>query len=91
MRVEVLALLGWVVLGVRGDVATTDFLDGDVLDVEANVVTGESLGKRLVVHLHRFDLESKSKSQSHQRGARNQPPIESFTISGDPEVIPQRQ
>ena len=57
LSVEVLALLGWVVLGVGGDVATTDFLDGDVLDVEANVVAGKSLGERLVVHLHRFDLE----------------------------------
>jgi len=56
LRVEVLALLGRVVLGVRGDVATTDFLDGDVLDVEANVVAGKSLGEGLVVHLHRFDL-----------------------------------
>lgn len=36
---EVSSALGWVVLGVSGDVATTQFLDGDVLDVEANVVT----------------------------------------------------
>merc|ERR1711951_185971 len=56
LSVEVLALLGWVVLRVGGDVATTDFLDGDVLDVEANVVAGKSLGEGLVVHLHRFDL-----------------------------------
>merc|ERR1712133_262631 len=56
LSVEVLALLGGVVLGVGGDIATTDFLDGDVLDVEADVVTGKSVGKRLVVHLHRFDL-----------------------------------
>merc|ERR1712131_35737 len=56
LSVEVLALLGGVVLGVGGDIATTDFLDGDVLDVEADVVTGKSLGKRLVVHLHGFDL-----------------------------------
>merc|ERR1712234_52144 len=70
LRIEVLALLGRVVLGVRGDVATTDFLDGDVLYVEANVVTGESLGKRLVVHLHGFDLSgdiSRSKSDNHSR------------------------
>jgi len=45
-----------VVLGVTGDVATTDLLDGDVLDVEANVVTGETLGKLLVVHLDGLDL-----------------------------------
>ena len=56
LSVKVLALFGRVVLGVRGNVATTDFLDGDVLDVETNVVTGKSLRKRLVVHLHGFDL-----------------------------------
>jgi len=56
LSVEVLALLGWVVLRVRGDVSTTNFLYGDVLDVEANVVTGKGLGKRLVVHLNGFDL-----------------------------------
>lgn len=43
--------LGRVVLGVRGDVTTTDFLDRDVLDVEADVVAGEGLGERFVVHL----------------------------------------
>merc|ERR1719419_2048532 len=56
LGIEVLALLGGVVLGVGSDVATTDFLDGDVLDVEANVVTRQRLGKRLVVHLHGLDL-----------------------------------
>jgi len=56
LSVEVLALFGWVVLGVGGDVATTDFFDGDILDVETNVVAGKSLRKRLVVHLHRFNL-----------------------------------
>merc|ERR1719285_1021358 len=56
LSVEVLALLGWVVLRVRGDVSTTNFLYGDVLDVKANVVTGKGLGKRLVVHLNGFDL-----------------------------------
>merc|ERR1711962_163857 len=70
LRVEVLALLGRVILGVRGDVATTDFLDGDVLDVEADVVAGQSLGKRLVVHLHGLDLSgdvSGSKCHDHTR------------------------
>lgn len=45
-----------VVLGVTGDVATTNLLDGDVLHVETNVVTGDTLGKLLVVHLHGLDL-----------------------------------
>jgi len=45
-----------VVLGVTGDVATTDLLDGDVLHVEADVVTGDALRKLLVVHLDGLDF-----------------------------------
>lgn len=47
---------GGVVLGVRGDVTTANLLDGDVLDVETNVVTGETLLELLVVHLNGLDL-----------------------------------
>merc|ERR1712012_219223 len=47
---------GRLVLGVGGDVSSLDVLDRDVLDVEANVVSGNSLGERLVVHLHGLDL-----------------------------------
>ena len=47
---------GGLVLGVGGDISSLDVLDGDVLDVEANVVSGDSLGEGLVVHLHRLDL-----------------------------------
>ena len=47
---------GRVVLGVTSDVATTDLLDGDVLDVETNVVTGNTLGELLVVHLNGLDF-----------------------------------
>ena len=53
---EVLNSRGWLVLGVRGDISSLDVLHGDVLDVEANVVSGDSLWERLVVHLHRLDL-----------------------------------
>merc|ERR1740122_257372 len=53
---EVRHTRGGLVLGVRGDVSSLDVLDGDVLDVEANVVSGDSLGERLVVHLHGLDL-----------------------------------
>ena len=45
-----------VVLGVRGDVATADVLDGDVLHVETNVVTGKTLSELLVVHLDGLDF-----------------------------------
>ena len=48
---EGLGLLGGVVLRVRGNVSTSDILDRDVLDVESDVVTGESFRERLVVHL----------------------------------------
>lgn len=45
-----------VVLGVTSNVATTNLLHGDVLDVEANVVTGETLRQLLVVHLDGLDF-----------------------------------
>jgi len=48
---EGLGLLGGVVLGVGGDVSSSDVLDGNVLDVESDVVTGAGLGEGLVVHL----------------------------------------
>ena len=47
---------GGVVLGVTGNVTTADLLDGDVLDVEADVVTGETLLELLVVHLNGLDF-----------------------------------
>lgn len=47
---------GGVVLGITGNVTTADFLDGDVLDVETNVVTGDTLGELLVVHLDGLDF-----------------------------------
>jgi hypothetical protein len=56
LGVEGVATLGGVVLGVTSNVATTDLLDGDVLDVEADVVTGKTLGELLVVHLDGLDL-----------------------------------
>jgi hypothetical protein len=56
LGVEGLSTLGGVLLGVTGNVATTDLLDGDVLDVEADVVTGNTLSKLLVVHLDGLDL-----------------------------------
>ena len=56
LGVEGIGSLGRVVLGVTSDVTTTDFLDGDVLDVEADIVTGETLNKLLVVHLNGLDF-----------------------------------
>lgn len=56
LGVEGLGTLGGVVLGVTSNVTTTNLLDGDVLDVETNVVTGETLSKLLVVHLDGLDF-----------------------------------
>jgi len=56
LGVEGVGTLGGVVLGVTGNVATTNFLDGDVLDVEANVVTGNTLSELFVVHFDGLDF-----------------------------------
>ena len=42
---EALATLRRIVLGVSCDITTTNFLHGNVLDVEADVVSGETLGQ----------------------------------------------
>lgn len=56
LGVEGLGTLWWVVLGVTSNVTTTDLLDGDVLDVETNVVSWETLDELLVVHLNGLDF-----------------------------------
>jgi hypothetical protein len=56
LSVERVAALWWVVLGVTSNVTTSDFLDGDVLDVETNVVTWGTFWDLFVVHLDRLDF-----------------------------------
>lgn len=56
LGVEGISTLGWVVLGVTADVSTTNLLDGDVLDVETNVVTWNTLGELFVVHFDGLDF-----------------------------------
>ena len=56
LGVEGVAAPRWVVLGFAGNVATTDLLDGDVLDVEADVVAWLALDQLLVVHLDGLDF-----------------------------------
>ncbi len=50
----------WVVLGVRAHETTLDILDGNVLAVETDVVTGDSLCKLLVVHFDGLDFSGKT-------------------------------
>jgi len=56
LSVEGLGTLGGVVLGVTSNVTTTNFLNGNVLDVETNIVTGETLSKLFMVHFNRLDF-----------------------------------
>jgi hypothetical protein len=68
LSVEGLRTLRWVVLGVTADVASANFLDRDVLDVETNVVTGLTLSKLLVVHFDGLDFSghtSRSEGDNH--------------------------
>ena len=57
---EVLGVFGWVLLGVRGNETTLDVLDGNVLDVETNVVPWDGLVEDFVVHLNRFALSGET-------------------------------
>merc|ERR1712088_748595 len=58
---------GGLVLGVGGNVSSLDILDGDVLDVEADVVSGKSFSERLVVHLHGLDLSGQlDRGEGHE-------------------------
>ena len=56
LGVEGLGFLGWIVLGVRGNVTTSDILDRDVLDVETNIVTWSGFWERFVMHLNGLDF-----------------------------------
>jgi len=60
--------LGRIVLRVGSDVATTNILDRNVLDVETDVVTRQASLKLFVVHFHRLDFRGHvgwSKSDDH--------------------------
>jgi hypothetical protein len=56
LSVEGITALGGVVLGVTANVASADFLDRDVLNVESDIVTGETFDEGFVVHFHRLDF-----------------------------------
>jgi len=65
---EFICLHWWVVLRVTTHEASTDILDGHVLDVEANIVAGLCLYQGLVVHLNGLHLSCQvawSKCHNH--------------------------
>jgi hypothetical protein len=56
LGVERFGLESWVLFGVRANVTSSDVFDGDVLDVETDVVAWETFWDLGVVHLDGFDL-----------------------------------
>lgn len=65
---EVGSTLGGSVLGVTSDIATTQFLDRDVLNVEANVVSGHGFRQGFVVHLDGLDFSGQVDWGEHDDG-----------------------
>ena len=57
---EGFGFLGWVFFAVGSNMSTTDILDGDVLNVESNVVTWLCRFEGFVMHLDRFDFSGDS-------------------------------
>lgn len=71
LGVEGVGPLGRVRLGVTSNVTTTNLLDGDVLDVEADVVSWKTLDKLLVVHLDGLDFSSDvCRGEGHDLGTQ---------------------
>jgi len=56
LSVEGGALAGGINLSIRSDVTSLELLDGDVLDIESDVVTWDSLWELGVMHLNGLDL-----------------------------------
>jgi hypothetical protein len=56
LSIEGVGALWRVILGVTSDVASANFLDGDILDVETNVVTWNTFDELFVVHLDGLDF-----------------------------------
>ena len=56
LSIEGLSTFGGVSLGVTADVSTANFLYGNVLDVESDIVTGNTLNELFVVHLNGLDF-----------------------------------
>ncbi|EDZ68717.1 hypothetical protein AWRI1631_163370 [Saccharomyces cerevisiae AWRI1631] len=66
--VERSATLWWIVLSVTTDVTSSDFLNGNVLDVETNVVTWNTLFQLFVMHFNGLDFSGNTswgKSNNH--------------------------
>jgi len=57
-------------LGIGSDESTAKILDGNVLDVETNIVTRDGLGEGFVVHLNGLDFSNESSRGEHGMDTR---------------------
>jgi len=60
LGLEGLNLLGWVVLGVRGDISSPDVLHRHVLHVESDIVSWDGLSEHFVVHFNGLAISAHS-------------------------------
>jgi len=60
LSLEELGVHSWLSLGVGSDVSSLDILNGEVLDVETNIVSWNSFSDRLVMHLDGFAISGGS-------------------------------
>jgi hypothetical protein len=58
LGLESFATLGWVIVGIGGNITSLDILNRDVLAVETDVVTGNGLSEGFVVHFDGFNFSS---------------------------------
>ena len=68
LSVERFSSLRGIVLGISANVPSSDFFDRDVLDVESDIVSGETFDEGFVVHFNRLDFSGDvggSKSDDH--------------------------
>jgi len=67
---EFLSFFGRIILGISSDISTTDVLDRDVFNVEADVVSGLRHLQSRVMHLNRLHLSGhvhRGKRHNHTR------------------------
>lgn len=56
LSIEGFSALWRVILGITSDVPSSNFFDGNVLYIEANIVTRNTLGELFMMHLHGLDF-----------------------------------
>ena len=81
LGIEGVGTFGRVGFGVTSDVTTTNLLDGNVLNVEADVVSWKTLDKLLVVHLDGLDFSGDvGRGKGHDLGTED-------LVWGDPKDL----